>query len=231
MNQTGTASHNRQNHSGEQFETTTPRWRKRAFGTVGIAILLIITVILGLHYANGSSSSTAVKQSGRTPTGSFLQPPQPGQRAPGGTFITPTGTRATIASLRGKPTMVWFVADSCAGCAASISAVAANLQRITGEGIQILTLGLYGAFPPGKAGIAQLLRFGRAHGGRMNVAGWRWGMASKALSMAYDPLHTPDEYLLIGADGHIRYRNDTPSFTMSQLLSAASNWQRKSHLG
>jgi len=221
MNQMGAASHNRQDRSGERLETTSARWRKRAFGAIGIAILLIITAILGLHYANEPSNSTAVKQSGGIPAGSFLQPPQPGQRAPGGTFITPTGTTATIASLRGKLTMLWFVADSCAGCAASISAVSSNLQRITGKGVQILTLGLYGAFPPGKSGIAQLLRFGRAHGGRMDVAGWRWGMATKALSMTYDPLHTPDEYLLIGPDGHIRYRNDTPSFTMSQLLAAA----------
>lgn len=223
MSQADSASHSKQNHSKYQPEITSGHWRKRTFGGTGIAILLVVAIILGLHYANGSSGSTAADRSGKTSAGSFLQPPQPGQRAPGGTFITSTGSTATIASLRGKPTMVWFVADSCAGCAASISVVASNLERITNEGIQILTLGLYGAFPPGKTGIAKLLKFGRAHGGQTNTNTWRWGMATRKLSITYDPLHTPDEYLLIGPNGHIRYRNDTPSFTMPQLLAAGAH--------
>lgn len=146
--------------------------------------------------------------------------------APNGTFTTPFGTTATIASLRGEPTMVWLVAGGCASCAASIPAVASNLGRITGDGVQILTLGLYGAFPPGHPGVTQLLSFGRAAGGTTNAPGWHWGMASEALSMAYDPSGTPDQYVLIGPGGHIRYRNSIPVSTMPQLLAAATRLSR-----
>lgn len=74
--------------------------------------------------------------------------------APNGTSTTPAGASATIASLRGQPTLVWFVAGGCASCAASIPAVAAHLSQITGHGVQVLTLGLYGASTNGKPGVA-----------------------------------------------------------------------------
>jgi hypothetical protein len=141
--------------------------------------------------------------------------------APNGAFTTSTGATATIASLRGKPILVWFVAGGCASCAASIPAVSSHLDQITGRGVQVLTLGLYGAFPNGRGGVGQLLSFGRAAaGGSITRPGWKWGMASKSLSMAYDPSGTPDVYALIGADGHVRYRNSVPVSTMPQLLAA-----------
>ena len=87
--------------------------------------------------------------------------------------------------------MVWLVAGGRASCAASIPAVASNLGRITGDGVQVLTLGLYGDFPPGRGRVTDLLSFGRAAGGKTSAASWRWGVASEALSMAYDPSGTP----------------------------------------
>ncbi|MDA8357622.1 MAG: thioredoxin family protein [Actinomycetota bacterium] len=66
--------------------------------------------------------------------------------APNGTFATPAGTVATIASLRNKPTMVWFVAGGCASCAASIQAVASHLHQLTRARLRVVTLGLYGDF-------------------------------------------------------------------------------------
>jgi len=142
-----------------------------------------------------------------------------------GTFTTASGTTATIASLRGTPTMVWFVAGGCASCAASIPAVAAHLDQLTEHGLRVLTLGLYGDFPSGRAGVTQLLGFGKsaARLARESIThpGWEWGMASKSLSLAYDPSGTPDLYVLIGPMGHIRYRNSVPVSTMGKLLAAA----------
>jgi hypothetical protein len=143
--------------------------------------------------------------------------------APNGTYTTAAGTTAGIAALRGTPTMVWFVAGGCASCAASIPAVASHLDALTAAGLRVLTLGLYGAFAPGRAGVAQLLDFARAAAGApVERPGWSWGMASKGLSMAYDPAGIPDTYMLIGAGGHVRYRNSVPGSTMHQLLAASA---------
>jgi hypothetical protein len=116
--------------------------------------------------------------------------------------------------------MVWFIAWGCASCAASIPAVAAHLSQLTHSGLRVLTLGLYGYFPPGRKGVAELLSFGRAAAkGSVTRPGWSWGLASKALSIAYDPEGVPDLYVLIDSSGHIRYRNTGPVSTMPQLLA------------
>jgi hypothetical protein len=119
--------------------------------------------------------------------------------------------------------MVWFVAGGCASCAASIPAVASHLDQLTGAGLRVLTLGLYGDFSSGKKGVIQLLAFGReaTSGKPITRPAWEWGMASKSLSLAYDPAGTPDLYVLIGSTGHIRYRNSVPVSTMGKLLAAA----------
>ncbi|MGC8514114.1 MAG: peroxiredoxin family protein, partial [Acidimicrobiales bacterium] len=161
------------------------------------------------------------------PTGSISPPttPKGAPLAPNGDYTTPTGSNVTIASLRGKPTLVWFVAGGCASCSASIPAVASHFAQLTSNGLQVLTLGLYGNFPQGKKGAVQLVTFGRAatawgSWGNIERPGWTWGMASESLSMAYDPTGTPDVYTLIGPQGHIRYRNSVPVSTMAQLLAA-----------
>ena len=165
------------------------------------------------HHATPASSSASASTSTSTV----------GTPAPNGAFTTPAGTIATIASLRGKPTMVWFVAGGCASCAASIPAVASHLAQLTGAGLRVLTLGLYGDFSSGKTGVAQLLSFGRSatFGGSIERPGWEWGMASKSLSLAYDPAGIPDLYVLIGPTGHVRYRNSVPDSTMGDLIAAA----------
>jgi len=153
----------------------------------------------------------------------------PGTPAPDGTFTTTAGTIATIASLRGRPLLVWFVAGGCASCAASIPAVASHLGQLTSTGLDVLTLGLYGAFAGGRHGLTQLLSFGRAAAGTNVVEpDWQWGMASKSLSLAYDPTGLPDLYVLVGPGGHIRYRNSVPVSTMAQLLTAAHQLHARS---
>lgn len=152
--------------------------------------------------------------------------------APNGTYTTEAGTTATIASLRGEAVLVWFVAGGCASCAASIPAVSSHLAQIRATGVRVLTLGLYGDFPTGDKGVASLLAFGRSAAGRnVERAGWGWGMASRELSMAYDPFGVPDVYVLIGPHGTLRYRNSVPVSTMSKLLAAARRVGREPTLG
>jgi hypothetical protein len=204
---------------GAHERAAEPRRRRRwalAAGALVLAAGLAAYALAGT--GSGAASPTA------QPAASQHRPaPAPATLAPNGTFTTPSGTTATIASLRGRPTMVWFVAGGCASCAASIPAVASHLDQLTGAGLLVLTLGLYGDFPSGKTGVAQLLSFGREATVGQNVErpGWVWGMASKSLSIAYDPSGTPDLYVLIGPTGRIRYRNSVPVSTMGKLLAAA----------
>jgi hypothetical protein len=143
--------------------------------------------------------------------------------APDGTFTMPSGATETIASLRGRPIMLWFVAGGCASCAASIPAVATHFSQLAGTGLRVVTLGLYGDFSPGKAGAEQLLSFAQAAtpGRSVRRAGWEWGMASQSLSLAYDPSGIPDLYVIIGPRGRILYRNSVPVSTMGELLTEA----------
>ena len=205
--------------------------RGRRWAVAAGALALVIG--LGAYALVGTASGTVSVKAGpatskhhaaKQASGSPSAPTSAsGAPAPNGTFTTPAGTTATIASLRGKPTMVWFVAGGCASCAASIPAVASHFDQLHATGLRVLTLGLYGDFASGKKGVAELLTFGReaAFNEPITRAGWEWGMASKALSLAYDPAGIPDLYVLIGATGHIRYRNSVPDSTMGALIAAA----------
>ena len=119
--------------------------------------------------------------------------------------------------------MVWFIAAGCASCAASIPAIAANYCHLHTDGVRVVTLGLWGAFPQGRTGLAQLTGFVRSVGGTFDSPGWEWGTASQTLSEAYDPSGTPDVYVLIDTRGRVVYRNSVPVSTMSQLLLAAAH--------
>lgn len=168
----------------------------------------------------GGTAATSPSSAGSAASGTAAT--DQGTPAPNGQYTTEAGTTATIASLRGEPVLVWFVAGGCASCAASIPAVAAHLAEIRATGVRVLTLGLYGDFPTGGKGVASLLAFGRsAAGSTVERPGWSWGMASRQLSVAYDPFGVPDVYVLIGPHGTLRYRNSAPVSTMRQLLAAA----------
>ena len=188
-----------------------------------VAGTLAVGLGLGAYVLANAGRATTKAQAAPAPSrAQSSRPAGAVPSAPNGAYTTPAGTTATIAGLRGTPTMVWFVAGGCASCAASIPAVAAHLRQLTRTGLRVLTLGLYGAFPTGKAGAAAVLSFGEAAAGKgVAQPGWSWGMASKQLSLAYDPAGVPDLYVLIGPAGHIRFRDNVPVSTMSELLAQA----------
>jgi len=61
--------------------------------------------------------------------------------------------------------------------------------------------------------------------------GWSWGMASRSLSLAYDPDRVPDVYVLIDRNGRLRYRGSVPVSTMPELLAAAARLGRDARTG
>jgi hypothetical protein len=116
------------------------------------------------------------------------------------------GRRVSLASLRGRPLMLWFVAGGCASCAASIPAVAQQLGAFTRAGTRIVVAGMYGAFSQGRAGTTALARFGKAAAGKAFASpAWTWGVASEPLTAAFDPTGTPDAYFLLDAAGLFGY--------------------------
>lgn len=216
--------------------------RKGPLVALGVVVTLVLAV-LGLHFGGGAhlrgphSALVSSRQSQEGATRSSTQEGSSGDLllsglvAPNGSFVTINGTSREISSYRGKPVMVWFVVGGCASCAVSIPAVSRVLPKLRGDGVQVLTLGLWGDFPPGPQGLSSLAQFGRLAlegyaglkaGTSIQRPGWVWGMASKSLSLAYDPSGTPDVYALIGPNGHIRYRNSVPASTIPSLLKAAS---------
>jgi cytochrome oxidase Cu insertion factor (SCO1/SenC/PrrC family) len=191
---------------------TRRRWTVPA-AVVAIAVALAAGVLVAHHRATTSTISSQ---------GGGVALAKVGAPAPNGTFTTANGTQQTIASLRGHTTLVWLVAGGCASCAASIPTVTQHLAQLQAKGVQVVTLGLYGAFDNGKAGAAQLTAFGQAAAGtNVTRPGWTWAMPSEALSFAFDPSGNPDEYFLVNPDGYITYHNSVPVSTMPQLLAAA----------
>jgi hypothetical protein len=203
--------------------TGEPVWRRAVPRRWALAAAAVVAIGLGSYVVVGTGQEAAQQTAPVASHADLSRPATNAPIAPNGTYTTATGSTATIASLRGAPTMVWFVAGGCASCAASIPDVASHLGAITRSGLRVLTLGLYGAFAPGRAGVAQLVDFAKsAAGAPVERPGWSWGMASKSLSVAYDPADIPDTYVLIGSGGHLRYRNSVPDSTMHQLLAASS---------
>lgn len=187
-----------------------PRWVRRAVwaGLAGAAVAgLGVGAILGVRAAccgPGSGASAAA---------SLVRP------VPGGSFTLLDDRQASLAGLRGRPVLVWFVAGGCASCAVSIPVVAGHLEAFRRAGTQVVVLGMYGAFGQGRAGTAELAGFGKAAAGRAFTSPtWTWGLASEQLTAAFDPSGTPDAYFLLDGAGRVVYQNSVPVSTMSALL-------------
>jgi hypothetical protein len=177
--------------------------------------VLLISVIAVAVLAAAAAGTWAARQAGHKPAAAGPQ-----QAVPEGSFTLPGGSQATLASLRGHPAMVWFVAAGCQSCQVSIPVVAEHLAAFTRSGTRILVLGLYGAFDEGATGAGQLASFGKAAAAQASTSPvWTWGLASEQLTAALDPSGTPDAYFLLDAAGHVTYQNSAPVSTIIDLLA------------
>jgi hypothetical protein len=192
-----------------------PRRRVRAARSGATALIVLAVVAAGVWAARrgpghpaGAAGTTAA-----TPGA-----PSAAAAPPGGSFTMLDGRHATLASLRGKPVLVWLVAGGCASCAASIPVVGAHLAAFRAARTRVLVLGMYGAFGQDANGTAQLAGFGKATAGKVFASpAWTWGLASEQLTAAFDPSGTPDAYFLLDAAGRVIYQNSVPVSTISAL--------------
>jgi thiol-disulfide isomerase/thioredoxin len=143
-----------------------------------------------------------------------------GAQAPDGAFSTVSGQTETIASLRGQPTLLWFVATWCSSCQAGTQAMASAIDTFDRDHLRVVELEQYDDLGQSGPPIAQ---FGQQLAGTYyNNPNWTWGTASQALTTTYNPKGYLDIYYLLSSSGKIVDIGSSPAATMSQLLSEAS---------
>lgn len=186
--------------------------RRRTGWIITLALIVAVTgTILGLHLAAGPSSS-----------GSTASPVAvTGKPAPDGEFTNVAGQQISIASLRGHPTLLWFVATWCPSCQTGAQAMAQNINRFKAAGVNVVTLELYQDL--GQSG-PSIDKFGSTLAGPdYNTPTWQFGTATAALTRSYDPKAYLDIYYLLDRTGTITYINGSPGATMNELLAHASS--------
>ena len=142
-----------------------------------------------------------------------------GTTAPNGVITTLAGKTETVAGLRGKPALIWFVTTWCSSCQAGTQAMAQHVAALAADGVRVVEVENYadlGQSGPPMQSFAKVLA-----GSAFSNPDWTFGEASSALTHTYNPKAYLDIYYLLNAKGKITYVNSSPSSTMPALLSAA----------
>lgn len=177
--------------------------------------------------ACGNQTSSAIPTAGDAATGSTAEsvstgPAKVGAASPAGAYTDLSGQALDVASLRGKPTVLWFIAAGCSSCTASIPALADHLGQFKADGVQVKVIDLYGDLGQGPKAAGALTKLGRGLAGqRFEDPTWQWGISSKELSFRYDQFGEPDIYYVLDRTGKITYQNGVPISTMDALLTHA----------
>ena len=191
------------------------RRKRLLLGASVTVVVALLALVIGLHVANGSSSSSSA--SGSSGTSGVSLPV--GARAPNGAITTLAGTTESVAGLRGRPTLIWFVTTWCSSCQAGTQAMAQNVATLAADGVRVVEVENYadlGQSGPPMGTFAKTLA-----GSAFSNPDWTFGEASSSLTHIYNPKAYLDIYYLINAKGKITYVNGSPASTMPQLLSAA----------
>lgn len=190
--------------------------------TVHLA-LAAATLLATAACGNQNSQTAAAASSGATgDAATSTAPAKVGALSPGGTYTGVDGQVVDVASVRGKPTVLWFIAAGCSSCTASIPAVADHLAEFKADGVQVKVIDLYDDLGQGPKAAALLSKLGRHLAGkRFDDPTWQWGISSKELSFRYDKFGEPDVYYILDRTGKITYQNGVPISTMDELLAKA----------
>jgi cytochrome oxidase Cu insertion factor (SCO1/SenC/PrrC family) len=186
-----------------------PGWLSWALGGVLLVVVVAVVAVAassGGGLPAGTDGPSAGNASG-TPTA-----------APNGTFTTTGRTAETVAALRGRPTLLWFVTTWCSSCQAGTQAMSAEIPHLSDRHVRVVELELAGDLGEPGPTITTFAR--QLAGGEYHSPDWTFGTASPALTETYDPHGYLDVYYLLNAAGQITYANSSPAATMPQLLAA-----------
>lgn len=183
-------------------------WGRHPALTIIGALVVVAAAVVGVRLGAGG---------GTTASANGL--PAIGTPAPNLGFTTASGSPETVASLRGRPTLLWFVATWCSSCQAGTQFLAQQgLASLHAAGVRVEEVELYDDLGQSGPSISQ---FGRAlAGSQFTSPDWQWGTASQAMTERYDPKAYLDIYYLLGRNGRVRYVNSSPASTFSELLTA-----------
>ena len=204
----------RRNNKRNARKAARSRQRRMAGIATGIGVLAVLGVVLGLHFSAASSTASS---SADTKMGSSQAV---GLLAPNGALTTTSGQQLSVASLRGKPALLWFVSTWCSSCQAGTQTMAQNVSHLEADGVRVVEVELYqdlGQSGPSISSFGQQLA-----GGQYGNPDWTFATSSSGLTRTYDPGSYLDIYYLLNAQGRIVYVNGSPSSTMSNILSEAS---------
>ncbi len=202
--------------SGASRRRAEAKRRRRNRVLVGGSVTLVaalVALVVGLHVASSSSASAS-----GTSSSSGVSLPV-GTTAPNGVITTLAGKTETVAGLRGKPALIWFVTTWCSSCQAGTQAMAQHVAALAADGVRVVEVENYadlGQSGPPMQSFAKVLA-----GSAFSNPDWTFGEASSALTHTYNPKAYLDIYYLLNAKGKITYVNSSPSSTMPALLSAA----------
>ena len=181
------------------------------FGVISAAtVLALVGVVLGLHFATSSSGSDGASSRAFVPVGSA---------APNGTFTTLSGRTEQVASLRGQPTLIWFVTTWCSSCQYGTHVMATDIAKLAAKGVRVEEVELYQDMGQNGTPIGAFAK--SLAGAQYDNPDWSFGISSASLTRTYDPKSYLDIYYLLNAKGKITYVNSSPGSTMAQLLQAA----------
>lgn len=214
---------NQRIHNNQSMRTNNLKRKPLRVGWIAPIVLAVIVVgvTLIMHFSSSRSSSSATSASVSQVNPRMGTPQAVGLAAPNGTLTTVGGKTISVASLAGKPTLIWFVATWCSSCQAGTQAMAANVSKLSADGVRVVEVELHKDL--GQPG-SSIEAFGKAFAGsQYSNPDWVFAKSSQGLTQTYDPKSYLDIYYLLNSKGQITYVNASPGSTMSALLSQASN--------
>ncbi len=192
------------------------RLKKISLTSIVTVVIVILGLVLGLHFANGGSSAGTSSKPG---SNSNAAVPSVGYPAPNGTLTSLAGAQESIASFKGKPTLIWFVSTWCSSCQAGTQTMAQGISKLSADGVRVVEVELYNDL--GQSG-PSMQQFAKSlAGSEFTNPDWTFGVSSSTLTREYDPKGYLDIYYLLNANGDVYYVNSTPSSTMPSLLQVA----------
>jgi len=187
------------------------RWHWWTAGAAFLAVIVIVGVVLSRGIPSGNSAGGNAARSA----------PAVGTTAPNASFSTLQGATVSIASLRGRPTLVWFVSTWCSSCEAGTQAMASHISQLRTDGVRVVELEMYNDL--GQAG-PSMASFAHTYAGQAAAnPDWSFGQASEAATLRYDPNGYLDIYYLLNQSGQVVYINSSPAATIGSLLAKAQS--------
>lgn len=201
--------------SRQQQDAAKCRHRNR-LAVMAAVVAIIVGVGVFLAVRPGSTTNPSGTRGSSAAAGQVSL----GAPAPDGVFTTLAGRQMSVADLRGKPTLLWFVTTWCSSCQAGTQVVAQHVDQLRAHGVRVVEVMLSDNL--GQTG-PSMRDFAAKFAGSAQGSDWLFGTASQELTAGYDPGAYLDIYYLLDRNGTVRYVNGSPAATLTDLITHTEN--------